>query len=69
MEAKLYYTGLPSRPALAARTGTPWKAPTDPEALTIKELRVVGNHVLAEVWEDNLGLKIIALLDEMSIVD
>jgi hypothetical protein len=62
MEAKFYYAGLPSGPALVARTGTPWKAPTGPEAYRrIRELRAVGNHALTEVWEGNLDLKIPSL--------
>jgi hypothetical protein len=67
MEAKYYYAGLPSAPALVARTGTaPWEAPTGPEAYRkLKELRVVGNHALKDVWEDNLALKLHALLDSM----
>ncbi|KAK7447048.1 hypothetical protein VKT23_014258 [Stygiomarasmius scandens] len=68
-EAKFYYAGLPSGPVLVARTyTTPWKAPTGPEAYrVIKELRTVGNHALNEVWEDNLALKLHALLDSMKV--
>ncbi|KAN0079685.1 hypothetical protein V8E54_004899, partial [Elaphomyces granulatus] len=62
------YAGLPSGPALVVRTGTLWKAPTDPEAYRrIRELRAVGNHALTEVWEGNLDLKILTLLDEMKV--
>jgi hypothetical protein len=34
LEAMLYYRGLPSKPRLIARTGSPWpwEAPNDPEA-------------------------------------
>jgi len=69
MEAKFYYSGLPSAPVLVARTGsTPWEAPTGPEAYRkLKELRVVGNHAINEVWEDNLALKLRALLDSMKV--
>src|SRR5579863_1305445 len=69
MEAKCYYAGLPSSPVLVARTGTtPWNEPTGPEAyLVYQELRPVGNHTLKEVWEDNLALKIHALLDSMKV--
>ena len=68
-EAKYYYAGLPSAPALVARTGTtPWEVPTGPEAYRkLKELRVVGNHAINEVWEDNLALKLRALLDSMKV--
>ncbi|KAH9915507.1 uncharacterized protein B0H18DRAFT_1041564 [Fomitopsis serialis] len=64
-EAKLYYPGLPSRPILVARTGSTWEAPTGPEAYPrLKELRVVGNHEINEVWEDDLALKVHAILRE-----
>jgi hypothetical protein len=32
-----------------------------------KDLRAVGNHALKEVWEDNLALKLHALLDSMEV--
>ncbi|KAL6303779.1 hypothetical protein BKA93DRAFT_898944 [Sparassis latifolia] len=69
MEAKFYYAGLPSAPALVARTSTtPWEAPTGPEAYRkLKELRAVGNHALKEAWEGNLALKLHALLDSMKV--
>jgi hypothetical protein len=69
MEAKYYYAGLPSAPVLVARTGTiPWEAPTGQEEYgVLKELRPVGNHPLREVWEDNLALKLHALLDSMKV--
>ena len=69
MEAKFYYAGLPSTPVLVARTGTtPWEAPTGPEAYRkIKELRPVGDHKLKDVWEDNLALKLHALLDSVNV--
>jgi hypothetical protein len=55
-------------PALVARTGTPWKAPTGPKAYRrIREPRVVGNLALMEVWEGNLDLKVFALLDGMKV--
>ncbi|KAK0442873.1 hypothetical protein EV421DRAFT_1710507, partial [Armillaria borealis] len=59
----------PSAPVLVARTGTTlWKAPTSPGAYRqLKELRAVGNHVLEEVWEGNLALKLHALLDSMKV--
>jgi hypothetical protein len=53
---------------LVARTGTPWEAPTGPEAYPVRrELRIVGNHALQEVWEDDLALKLHALLDSMDV--
>ena len=63
-EAKFYYAGLPSGPVLVARTGsTPWEAPTGLEAYRkLKELRVVGDHEINDVWEDDLALKVHAIL-------
>jgi len=70
METTYYYAGLPSAPVLVARTSTiSWNAPTGPEAYRrIKELCAVGNHVLVDVWEDNLALKIHAVLEEMRVM-
>ncbi|TFY73127.1 hypothetical protein EWM64_g10885 [Hericium alpestre] len=58
-ETKLYYAGLPSKPVLVARTGTtPYEAPTGPEAYSkLKELRIVGDHEITEIWEDDLAFK------------
>ncbi|KAF8267033.1 hypothetical protein EI94DRAFT_1786628, partial [Lactarius quietus] len=73
LEASCYYTGLPSRPLLVARTGTtPWESVpvTGPEEyLPRKELRPVGNHApaLKEAWEGSLPLKLHALLDLMHV--
>ncbi|KAH9017748.1 hypothetical protein EDB83DRAFT_183145 [Lactarius deliciosus] len=62
-EACTYYAGLPSRPRLIARTGTPWKEPTGPEAYSRRrELRVVGEHEISDIWEDDLALKVHAIL-------
>jgi len=67
-ESVCYYAGLPSRPTLVARTGVPWVAPTGPEAYSVyKELRAAGNHALKNIWEDNLALKIHAVLDLMKV--
>jgi hypothetical protein len=70
-EAKFYYTGLPSRPVLVARTGTtPWEPATGPDAYRpprpVKELGTVGNHAIKEAWE-TLYHKVLALLDEMEV--
>ncbi|KAH9986587.1 hypothetical protein BJV77DRAFT_965122 [Russula vinacea] len=69
LEASFYYSGLPSGPVLVARTGaTLWKAPTGPEAYrVIRELRAVGNHALKQVWEDDLALKLHAILNSMEV--
>ncbi|KAH9017750.1 hypothetical protein EDB83DRAFT_2298802 [Lactarius deliciosus] len=63
LEAWSYYAGLPSRPRLIARTGTPWEEPTGPEAYSrLRELRAVGEHEISDVWEDDLALKVHAIL-------
>jgi hypothetical protein len=64
-----YYAGLPSTPALIARSSTTqWEAPRGPEAYSQrKKLRVVGNHPLKEVWEDNLAFKVHALMDSIKV--
>ncbi len=66
MEAKHYYTGLPSAPVLVARTSTtPRKEPTGLKVYqTVKELPSVP---LTEVWEGNLALKLHALLNLMKV--
>jgi len=68
-ESKCYYAGLYSCPLLIARTGTtPWETPTGPEAYTRpKVLRIVGNHEIEDVWEDNLALKVHAILEQNGI--
>ncbi|KAF9778736.1 hypothetical protein BJ322DRAFT_1014326 [Thelephora terrestris] len=67
-EAYCYYVRLPSRPVLVARSGIPWVEPTGPEAYSQdKELHPVGNHPIRGVWEDDLALKIHALLDSMKV--
>jgi hypothetical protein len=64
-EARLYYYGLPSKPALVARTGsTPWVEPTGLEAYPRKkELGVVGNHEIIKIWDD-LVPKVFDILDK-----
>ena len=65
LEAKFYYTGLPSTPILVARTSTtPWEPPTGSKAdYEPKELRGIGNHPLMDAWDDHLAPKVFALLD------
>lgn len=69
VEARCYYAGLYSRPVLIARTGAiPWEAPTGPEPyLRRKVLRVVGNHDIKDVWEDDLALKVHAVLEQKGV--
>ncbi|KAH7910996.1 hypothetical protein BJ138DRAFT_1151683 [Hygrophoropsis aurantiaca] len=69
MEAKFYYSGLPSAPILIARTSTtPWQMPGLEPYLQLKELRAAGNHALKDVWEDNLAFKVHALLESMKVM-
>lgn len=66
MEARLYYAGLPSVPRLVARTGTtPWEAPAGllEGDYKTKELHVVGDHAIKDVWEDKLGPRLHDLLE------
>ena len=55
--SKVYYRGLPSTPPLIATTKPrPFQEPTGPEAYTVlKELRVLGDHPLASVWDNDLA--------------
>ena len=64
LEAKFYYTGLPSAPILVARTSTtPWEPPTGSEAdYEPKELRGIGNHPLKDAWDDHLAPKVFCLV-------
>jgi hypothetical protein len=53
-----YYKGLPG----------PFEMPTSPEAYTISnELRVLGDHHLAYIWEDDLAFKLHCILNSMNI--
>ena len=64
-----YYKGLPSRPRLVATTRPgPFETPAGPEAYTVpKELRVLGNHPLANIWEDDLAFKLHHVLNSMDV--
>ena len=64
LEAKFYYTGLPSAPILVARTSTtPCEPPTGSEAdYEPKELRGIGNHLLKDAWDDHLAPKVFCLV-------
>ena len=68
-EATFYYSGLPSSPVLVARTSRNlWKEPTGPEAYRVlKELRVVGEHMLNPLWEDELAPRLHNLLESMEV--
>ena len=69
LEAKFYYTGLPSALILVARTSTtPWDPPTGSEAdYEPKELRPIGNHPVKEAWNDHLAPKVAALLESTEV--
>lgn len=58
-----------SKPVLVACTGTDaWKLPSGLEAyLPLKELRIVGNHLLRVLWEDKLALQIYSALDSVGV--
>jgi hypothetical protein len=67
-ESKCFYYGLPSRPVLVFRTGTPWKRPTGPEAYHVpKDIRPVFEDQIATVW-DKMGTEIFEYLDSVTIM-
>ena len=68
-EATQYYTGLPSRPRLLARTNTtPWEKLKPSILANGKELRIVSpNHPLHAVWPSPASDKVIAYLDERQV--
>ncbi|KAG7450882.1 uncharacterized protein BT62DRAFT_1046042 [Guyanagaster necrorhizus] len=55
--SEVYYKGLPSEPLLIATTNpSPFEDPTGLEAYSVlKELRELGNHPLASVWDHGLA--------------
>ncbi|KAF8331414.1 uncharacterized protein EI90DRAFT_3016408 [Cantharellus anzutake] len=68
LEATQYYWGLHSNPWLIARTGGPWYPPSGPEAYPrAKELRILGEHELFDVWEDDLALKVHNILNQNQV--
>jgi hypothetical protein len=68
-EAQSYYAGLPSEPVLLYRTGKePWSPPRGPEAQRRrKELCAVFTHPIANVWNDDLGLKVVEIMDAHAV--
>lgn len=60
-----YYAGLPSQPALIYRTGQEkWSAPKGLEAYRrLKELLPVFVHPITRVWNDDLGWKVVNIVD------
>lgn len=51
--SKVYYKGLPSQPRFIVTTKpNPFEEPSGPEAYSVlKELRQLGDHPLASVWD------------------
>jgi hypothetical protein len=64
-EARSYYAGIPSQPALIYRTGKEqWSAPKGPEAYRrLKELLPVFGHPITRVWNEELGWKVVSIMD------
>ncbi|PWW71674.1 hypothetical protein C7212DRAFT_287856 [Tuber magnatum] len=67
--SKIYYKGLPSEPRLIATTKPgPFEDPTGPEAYSIlRELRCLGDHPLAAVWDNGLARKLGTSLTSMGV--
>ena len=70
-EICFFFSGLPSRPLLIARTGAPWKPiPPGPWRYPYeRELRPVGEHAIAApgVWENQVGPALLQVLDEEAV--
>jgi hypothetical protein len=68
-EAQSYYAGLPSEPVLLYRTGKDlWSPPRGPEAQRrLKELCEVFTHPIADVWNDDLGWKVVEVMDTHAV--
>ena len=68
-EAYSYYYGLYSRPKLLYRTSkTKWVQPVGPwEYPPPKELCEVFTHPIAKVWNNDLGWKVVEVLDARGV--
>lgn len=68
-EAQSYYAGLHSEPTLLYRTGKEqWSPPRGPEAQRrLKELCEVFTHPIAEVWNHDLGWKVVDVMDAHTV--
>ncbi|KAI0786845.1 hypothetical protein C8Q75DRAFT_734397 [Abortiporus biennis] len=68
-EAQFYYAGLPSEPILVYRTGKEkWSLPRGPEAQPrLKELREGFDHPITKVWNNDLGWKVVSVMDNHKI--
>ena len=64
-EAQGFYAGLPSDPVLIYRSEKEeWSPPSGPEAYhRKKQLRPVFNHPIVDVWNNDLGWKVVDVLD------
>ena len=67
--SKIYYKGLPSKPHLVATTNPDsYKEPSGPEAYSVlKELRQLGDHPLAGVWDHFLSEDLCHGLNTMGV--
>lgn len=67
--SQVYYKGLPSRPRLIATSNpNPYEEPTVPEAYSVfKELRQLGGHPLAKVWDYGLSEGLRHVLDTLGV--
>ena len=67
--SKTYYKGLPSKPPLIATTKPgPYEYPSGPEAYSVmKELRCLGDHQLATVWDNGLAIQLRHYLTTMGV--
>ena len=67
--SKIYYKDLPSKPPLIATTKPNlFEYPTGPEAYSVlKELRELGDHPLASVWDYGLAERLCRGLNEMCV--
>ena len=67
-EAQFYYAGIPSEPTLLYRTGKEWSPPRGPEARRrLKELCEVFNHPITKVWNDDLGWRVVEVMDAHAV--
>jgi len=67
--SKVYYKGLPSYPPLIATTKpAPFEHPIGPEVYGIrKELRCLGDHQLAKIWDSGVAPQLCSSLTRMGV--
>jgi hypothetical protein len=67
--SKRYYKGLPSNPPLIATTKPgPFEPPSGLEAYSVlKELRGLGDHPLASIWERGVAIGLRRVLNTMTV--